>query len=548
MLHHPSSRVQSTRDHLNRLSAKRRNGVYRQCLGEETSRLRPPVLSDRPPISCPPLRSNELNRVNILLIALHPTQRCLHSATIPRRPRRKLPLGPRSWQWHNEKLLLELNRNEHEPSCKSETRSLVIESKAGRKSIWNMVEVTRLVCLLLALRQINLLLPCMDVSNHSNNTPLPARDWHQSAQIWVLLLQHLISRLNEPMLPCRPRHPLARSDRLIRVNLSRRRTSYLPKHYPSMIPAREARLEGGRTIMIIPRVIMLLCVIEVSCPSVLLIASELRICFRWLNGMLTSSPGPRRSRDVHPDPMIAAAEARRRPSANNLNRHRSPSRLMSGSNPSLESQLAQDFQRHAPFASSSATSLGRHGASHLSLHDSMPPVPPLPNYQGHIQGSAPPSPYGHPNAAAVANGAGLGRQVLPSIGQWDQDVNPMFRVVSSLKKAVQTIADQASHPLNKVGMELRFHLSLRWPRWPIIALRNPANLPVYKVSSTSIPLRILFTHVIDIQYSLFILVILLGSPNRLIDRALFTCRRMNGRHDAGTVLQIHILIHTTHTT
>jgi len=130
--------------------------------------------------------------------------------------------------------------------------------------------------------------------------------------------------------------------------------------------------------------------------------------------------------------MIAAAEARRRPSASNLNRHRSPSRLMSGSNPSLESQLAQDFQRHAPFAaSSSATSLGRHGASHLSLHDSMPPVPPVPsNYHGHVQGSAPPSPYGHPNAAAVAHGAGLGRQVLPSISQWDQDVNPIFRVVS----------------------------------------------------------------------------------------------------------------------
>jgi meiosis induction protein kinase IME2/SME1 len=145
------------------------------------------------------------------------------------------------------------------------------------------------------------------------------------------------------------------------------------------------------------------------------------------------SPGPRRSRDVHPDPMIAAAEARRRPSASNLSRHRSPSRLMSGSNPSLESQLAHDFQRHASFAaSSSATSLGRHGASHLSLHDSMPPVPPVPSMHQHGQGSAPPSPYGHPKAAAVANGAGLGRQVLPSISQWDDDVNPMFRVVSPL--------------------------------------------------------------------------------------------------------------------
>jgi meiosis induction protein kinase IME2/SME1 len=155
-----------------------------------------------------------------------------------------------------------------------------------------------------------------------------------------------------------------------------------------------------------------------------------------------SSPGPRRSRDVHPDPMIAAAEARRRPSASNLNRHRSPSRLMSGSNPSLESQLAHDFQRHAPFAaSSSATSLGRHGASHLSLHDSMPPVPPVPSIHQHGQGSAPPSPYGHPKAAAVANGAGMGRQVLPSIQQWDGDVNPMFKVVSPPSRLLFSMAN-----------------------------------------------------------------------------------------------------------
>ena len=166
------------------------------------------------------------------------------------------------------------------------------------------------------------------------------------------------------------------------------------------------------------------------------------------------SPGPRRSRDVHPDPMIAAAEARRRPSASNLSRHRSPSRLMSGSNPSLESQLAHDFQRHAPFAaSSSATSLGRHGASHLSLHDSMPPVPPVPSIHQHGLGSAPPSPYGHPKAAAVAHGAGLGRQVLPSISQWDDDVNPMFRVVSPQPGFIVRLL-MRSHPLNKAEMVL----------------------------------------------------------------------------------------------
>jgi hypothetical protein len=139
---------------------------------------------------------------------------------------------------------------------------------------------------------------------------------------------------------------------------------------------------------------------------------------------------------------MIAAEAHRQASVTNLNRHRSPSRLMSGSNPSLVSQLAHDVQRHAPFAaSSSATSLGRHGQSNLSLHENIPPMPHLRHHvhgQGHGHGhgslgSAPPSPYGHPAGAAVANGAGDGRPLLPSIGQWgDGDVNPMFRVVSLL--------------------------------------------------------------------------------------------------------------------
>jgi meiosis induction protein kinase IME2/SME1 len=132
---------------------------------------------------------------------------------------------------------------------------------------------------------------------------------------------------------------------------------------------------------------------------------------------------------------------------------------MSGSNPSLESQLAHDFQRHAPFAaSSSATSLGRHGASHLSLHDSMPPVPPVPSIRQHGQGSAPPSPYGHPKATAVASGAGLGRQVLPSISQWDDDVNPMFRVVSP-PLGLRVSLLMPSHPLSKVEMERHYLLS-----------------------------------------------------------------------------------------
>lgn len=138
--------------------------------------------------------------------------------------------------------------------------------------------------------------------------------------------------------------------------------------------------------------------------------------------------------------MIAVAEARRHPSVSNMGRHRSASRLMSGSNPSLESQLANDFQRHASVASASNTSLGRHGMSQLSLHGDvpMPPVPPLPQTGGGGQGSAPPSPYGHPAGAAVASGHGMGRHVLPSIAQWDEgDVNPMFRVVSPTTSALE---------------------------------------------------------------------------------------------------------------
>lgn len=144
--------------------------------------------------------------------------------------------------------------------------------------------------------------------------------------------------------------------------------------------------------------------------------------------------------------MVAAAEARRYPPVSNSNsRHRSASRLTSGSNPSLESQLAYDFQRHAsvanpqPIASGSLASLGRHGSSQFSLHGDVPPVPPVPSFHSHPhgapengRGSAPPSAYGHPAQAAVASGVGMGRHVLPSIQGWEEgeDVNPMFRVVS----------------------------------------------------------------------------------------------------------------------
>lgn len=271
------------RDHLNPLLAKRRNGVYRRYLVVETSRLHPPVLWDRLRISCLPLRSNGLNLVNILLIDLLPIRPFLLSVTTLRRPRKKLLLGPRSWRWLNEKLPPELNRSEHEPSCKSEIRSSVIGSKVDRKSIWNMVEVIQLVCLMLEVPRINLLHPCMYTSSNNNNnnndssTPRRAPDWHHSARTWALPLPPPTSRLNERMPPCRPRHLSAPFDRSIRDNLTRPRTSCLPRRCPSMIPDREVRRGGGRMITIIPRVIMLLCVIEVCCLLELLIASELEI-------------------------------------------------------------------------------------------------------------------------------------------------------------------------------------------------------------------------------------------------------------------------------
>ncbi len=106
---------------------------------------------------------------------------------------------------------------------------------------------------------------------------------------------------------------------------------------------------------------------------------------------------------------------------------------MSRSNASLESQLVKDFQASAVVASSSSTSLGRHGASQLSLHGE----------NGGLLGqnrTAPTSPYGHPKGVAVAHGAGMGRSgtILPSISSFDESghdhgqINPMFRVVSSL--------------------------------------------------------------------------------------------------------------------
>ncbi|WVR06050.1 hypothetical protein IAU60_003078 [Kwoniella sp. DSM 27419] len=161
-------------------------------------------------------------------------------------------------------------------------------------------------------------------------------------------------------------------------------------------------------------------------------------------GTVDSDPGPRRRHEWQ-DPLRTRDSSKRAPSMSSSYK---PSGGMSRSNASLESQLAHDFKTHANVgATPSSASLGRLGqaSSSLSLHAQLD--------QGGYQpsrgnGSVPTSPYGHPKAAAVAHGHGLGRQpvgsvpMLPSISSWEGSgvgsengsqghINPMFRVPSA---------------------------------------------------------------------------------------------------------------------
>ena len=142
--------------------------------------------------------------------------------------------------------------------------------------------------------------------------------------------------------------------------------------------------------------------------------------------------------------------------------HKMSSRLGNISNPSLESQLAHDFQARANVASSSSTSLGQLGQSSISLgqysgprtalpagmYTEIPPPLPFATLQ-HGQGSVPTSPYGHPKGAAVSHGAGMGRHhgyerplvhsqsgTLPGILDVDEQsrINPMFQLVNAFKQ------------------------------------------------------------------------------------------------------------------
>ena len=115
----------------------------------------------------------------------------------------------------------------------------------------------------------------------------------------------------------------------------------------------------------------------------------------------------------------------------------SSSKLASHSNPSFETQFANDFASRAKVASGSSPALGSMSNNSGMLVGQV-------GSQG--QGSAPTSPYGHPKGAAVAHGVGMGRHggggsagglTLPSIRTWEEgsgrhdgNINPMFRVVS----------------------------------------------------------------------------------------------------------------------
>ena len=147
--------------------------------------------------------------------------------------------------------------------------------------------------------------------------------------------------------------------------------------------------------------------------------------------------------------------------------HKMPSRLAGMSNPSLESQLAHDFQARANVASGSSTSLGHFGQSTISLGQYPGPrtalpagmyteiPPPLPFANLH-QESAPTSPYGHAKGVAVSHGAGMGRHHgyehshghsqgggLPGILDVDEQskINPMFQLVSANRLFSQTHID-----------------------------------------------------------------------------------------------------------
>ncbi|ORX37406.1 hypothetical protein BD324DRAFT_656473 [Kockovaella imperatae] len=165
-------------------------------------------------------------------------------------------------------------------------------------------------------------------------------------------------------------------------------------------------------------------------------------------GTIDSDPGPmnhHRSESHLPfayskDPLLAKRSM--------SSMHQMSSRLANMSNPSLESQLAHDFQARATVASGSTTSLGQHGRSTASLgqygltrstdqYDMM-------THQNQLfanavggQGSAPTSPYGHPKGTAVSHGVGMGRHApMPhgvgmTIQEGQEVINPMFQVVST---------------------------------------------------------------------------------------------------------------------
>lgn len=127
---HLSSRLPMPQEQVSLLSARKRSGAYHPYLEEETSRRR--VLLNRQTTFFPRHPSRGLNRVNRHQNACRrPLKlRYLRSVMIRKRRKRKLRRGLKSWKWLNEKLRLELRRNELEPLCRNGTNSLGIDHKA----------------------------------------------------------------------------------------------------------------------------------------------------------------------------------------------------------------------------------------------------------------------------------------------------------------------------------------------------------------------------------------------------------------------------------
>jgi len=168
----------------------------------------------------------------------------------------------------------------------------------------------------------------------------------------------------------------------------------------------------------------------------------------------------------------------------------SSSKLASHSNPSFETQFANDFASRAKVASGSSPALGS-----MSNNSGVFAA----QVVGQTQGSAPTSPYGQPTGAAVAHGVGIGRHggggpanggvTLPSIRSWedgnsrhDGNINPMFKVVSCLAAICSaqinnSLLPKVVHLIRTLRLERICRHSPISPESPIPILNNDKASP-----------------------------------------------------------------------